>query len=1136
VLRETTTVTLSAELYSQASALFGLAENGLAETPVLTQIFNDVDLVGHPLTIGNFVSQQNNNAVTFSVRSNTYSPYFALGDVAFDSTHDQIIRGQDYQEILSTFPLSTQVLTGLFLDITLSGPAGADQTYSRALFDRIGYAPRQGLVGTNVTIDPSGPAAISNFDVFTLNILASTNSPTPLGMLSSQVQQEVNNLPDLQSSDDSAVASEPFVRDLDIATTRLLANQYLTQADAHASQTATAAGVIAYYDRPRIVLTSNRVVTDPTTQASGLMAKIDLVKETMRIIPVPGQPSMAATFFNTVRGIYNNITERDVIANLQAPGQTLPIQNTMDIFDAAVTQGIGFTAITLDSLATLDTLNIPDEAKARIATEVQSGYLVMVPDRNVVINGVPTIAWAELDSQTGEFIGVTQDGGHDGLFEFFALGAENLEVQKELNEDLGGILEGFFVGSVLGLQFQLVLGITGSPRLAKQELDAQKEQAQQFVDDLEKSGLIDTLVPSLKVAEFVSDIAKDGVGAKLSKTIGDDIKALVRINFEQMLSNTVKGLTGEDPPFNPFLSNLQPPAFLPTSLADESATFPATTTGGAVTGTVQTPSVAVEGSLTASWATTSVSSLNVATLTANGASITDGFGNAVGSGVAMLGLNAPITAALSGNNQYSVSGTGNLSFYGAAEVNLGVTGEWDNYSATVSAVTGLVSIKLTTDGLKLNGQTLPAGTYTITAAAAAVGGSGASSSPSFAGAATLNATGGTIILGAGTGAVMVGGQSQTVAQGLSLTGYTGSIAVAAGSANLDSFTLNGTAAQLLRISANPSSLTTDQNTPVNFQLALATSLTDAYSISVQAPTGWTVAVDTTGKVTVTPAPGLQSGSFPILVVARSTVNPSLVTQCEVNVTVTATQPGVTLAFTPDPMLTVLFHGAEIPTAYQATIHNTGPTAETFNLTFPTLPTGFTIETSVNSVTVPAGQTGIIGVYLLPSGLLPAPGAPVSFSVTATSGSDSNIVATKAVSFSMPTIHSITVTANPTDINTIPNAAISTTFTFQNTGNVQEQVTLASVLPNGLTLTNVPAFINLAPGATTTVVGSFKSAAGTPINTTLTGTLYLTYGAVGSLINQAIDVPVHVVVPGAQDLARAALSADQIGNQPLGPAH
>jgi hypothetical protein len=26
------------------------------------------------------------------------------------------------------------------------------------------------------------------------------------------------------------------------------------------------------------------------------------------------------------------------------------------------------------------------------------------------------------------------------------------------------------------------------------------------------------------------------------------------------------------------------------------------------------------------------------------------------------------------------------------------------------------------------------------------------------------------------------------------------------------------------------------------------------------------------------------------------------------------------------------------------------------------------------------------------------------------------------------------------------------------------------------------------------------------------------------------------VPGAQDLARAALSADQIGNQPLGPAH
>ena len=80
-LRQTTEVKLTAEIYSQAAAAFGLGSNALSENVVLDQTFNDVDLVGHPLSIGNFVTQSGIGAI-FTTVTNTYSPYIQVGDEA----------------------------------------------------------------------------------------------------------------------------------------------------------------------------------------------------------------------------------------------------------------------------------------------------------------------------------------------------------------------------------------------------------------------------------------------------------------------------------------------------------------------------------------------------------------------------------------------------------------------------------------------------------------------------------------------------------------------------------------------------------------------------------------------------------------------------------------------------------------------------------------------------------------------------------------------------------------------------------------------------------------------------------------------------------------------------------------------
>ena len=194
---------------------------------------------------------------------------------------------------------------------------------------------------------------------------------------------------------------------------------------------------------------------------------------------------------------------------------------------------------------------------------------------------------------------------------------------------------------------------------------------------------------------------------------------------------------------------------------------------------------------------------------------------------------------------------------------------------------------------------------------------------------------------------------------------------------------------MLQVTVTPSTFTTDQNTPITFQPDVQTSLADTYTLTANAPPGWTVTIDASGNVTATPAPGLQSGTYPIQIIAQSQTDSNLEAQTTVEVTITPTQPGINFSVASDPLFTVPFNGAQLPTAFRATIQNLGPAADTYNLTFSNVPSGFTLLDSGTSVTVPAGQTGILGIYLQPNTgqPIPPPGTQLSFTVTATSTTD-----------------------------------------------------------------------------------------------------------------------------------------------------
>ena len=1031
-LRQKTEVSLTAEIYNQgAAALTG--GSGLSQTVVLDQTFNDVDLVGRPLTIGNFVTQSGIGA-TFTSVTNTYTPYIVIGDDALpDSQLPDAITGKSYQEVLTNFAFGSQVLTGLFLNLTLTGAGATSQTFERSLVDRIGYAARQGNAPTPaISVSPSDPPVVTAFDLTTLNILGGMQSAGGAALAQEQAVQVTSNAT-LAAAPTALAQTDALI----IAARSELAN-FAVVSDTETANLASGYSLAAYFDAPRITLFSSTVTTG--NGQSNLAFGIDLVHDSINAI-ASGQNTQAPFGFAAVRGIFDSILESDAVP-VPPGGVNL---SSMSIIMRLQAAGVPIVTIGEQNLSALQTLNLPSDAIARMTSDVQNGLVVIVPATGLKIDGTATTAWLVANRVTGEVLSQDQNGGYAGDFVGFL--ATNA---------FAGILYGVAVSNIGGL---MASGISQKPYT---------------VQSFAKNSLIGAVgglifgIPGgflFGLASWVTNIPLDGV-----------------------LKGPLAPLANIDPPVAPLLVGLNIP--YPTIRKGTAGTDMRETSNqvtGHVTGTLQQSNTVVSGSLTATWQDPAVGSFVATSLGADVATIADAKGTTVGSGMVGLSRQTAVPLSVSGDAQYHVNGIGSLSIYAAAETNLGVSGNWQNYSATV---TGNVSLTLTAASkLTLNGQALPAGTYTITTDRAALVGNGTTTAPNFAGSASITVSGGTIELGPGSRNLSVGGMPMNTSDEAAVAGYNGSINVSANGNGTDAVTLSGDAANVLTLAPSPTTLTTDQNTPVSFNSGVQTSFADTYNFTANAPAGWTVTIDDTGNVTVTPAPGTQSGTFPIQVIAQSTTDPDLISQATVEVTVTPTTPGMTFAINPDPVFTVPFDNAQVPSAFRATIQNTGHAADTYNLTFSTIPAGFALVDSGTSVTVPAGQTGILGLYLQPTGAtLPPVGTQVSFTVTATSTKDPSITQTVNVSFTMPAIAAATMTSDPVELSTTPGMATTATITITNVGNVPYNAVLATTTDSGLAISGLSSPRMIAVGQSVTETATLTPDASTPLNSTLNATV------------------------------------------------
>jgi uncharacterized repeat protein (TIGR01451 family) len=635
-LREKTEVKLTAEIYSQANPAFG--SSPLTTTVVLDQTFNDVDLVGRPLSVGNCVSSSTAGGLIISSTTNTYSPYIAIGDEA-DPAHDQLIRGTDYQEVLTNYPLGSQILSGLFLEVDLSGPQGPTESFVRALVDRIGFAGRQNGVSGTISADASSPPIIRDTDLYTVSVLPGSQGAAPMQPLQGYLTREQTLLRQLTAA--QGASSSEAVSNLHetlASFARLELVQFLTLSGQSTANLASLAEVQAYYDRPRVTIFSNQY--DSVNQVFNLA--IDLRRDQMRVLPCPGQSSQAVPVFNTPRGFVDNILEQEV---LPAATGVVPL-GTYSILTNAVAEGIPFVVLSNEDSAVLAALNLPAESKARISTALGQGALVVTPAGPVVIAGVQTSGWLEVNPTTGQLAGALQNGIRSVIVQY-----SQVESQVVVTES-----------AAIGQASQALTAATPA-QLASEAATV-------------KTVLAGGLAAAAGGAAAVSIVL-----LALGQEFGGTFAALMAADFTMLA-----GAATIDPPVIPFLLGVRPPRRLnPPNTGQSHPAVPATAPAGAVSGQVVVPSLAVFSPLAATWSSAATSGFQAQAVNAPNATVTDSHGNVVGTGAVVLAAAGPIPVAISGNDQYSVNGTGRLAFYGPAASSLGVSGNWDNYSAASRA-------------------------------------------------------------------------------------------------------------------------------------------------------------------------------------------------------------------------------------------------------------------------------------------------------------------------------------------------------------------------------------------------------------------------------------------------------------------
>jgi hypothetical protein len=416
--RHTARLRLEVETFTQAAAAFGL---GLGSTTVLDQTFDSADLVDKPITVSHFVNVFSPPALAIGATQNTYSPYLTVGDSRSSVANYEVIRGSDYSEVITNFPLGNILVTGVFVNIDIVDTANQTQTYRRPMFDRVGYATR--ALGGSVSVDPAtvSQPVLSVLDSMTISISPSRQAlddfPARKARLQALQAQLAALLPQVQAlpppalrdPSQQAIASNAIIsnRYAMIAAQELALATFLGAADRQADDHSLRTLVKAYVASPRVTIAQARLKT------GSYALSLDIRKNDLRVLPLPGVSFANSKNFERIRGLGESVLEGDVLSKLTGE----PDRSIASVF-TGLTDSSRYVPIASGNLDAANDLNLSTEARLRIQEAVRAGRVVLAPMDVVNVQGTPVTAWLETDPATGYTISTMEDGSHGAFVEY----------------------------------------------------------------------------------------------------------------------------------------------------------------------------------------------------------------------------------------------------------------------------------------------------------------------------------------------------------------------------------------------------------------------------------------------------------------------------------------------------------------------------------------------------------------------------------------------------------------------------------------------------------------------------------------------------------------------------------------------
>jgi parallel beta-helix repeat protein len=292
--------------------------------------------------------------------------------------------------------------------------------------------------------------------------------------------------------------------------------------------------------------------------------------------------------------------------------------------------------------------------------------------------------------------------------------------------------------------------------------------------------------------------------------------------------------------------------------------------------------------------------------------------------------------------------------------------------------------------------------------------------------------------------------------------------------------------------------------PVSFQHTLTNKGNgpDTFAITVTAPLGWNYTVAPAGPIalakgaaisvtiTLTPPAGIDPGSYPTIVRAKSTSDP--------NVFKDATDT-TTIAGAAVPQIASTLAPANINPGGTATITytvtNAGNQAGTFNLAF-TPPAGWSVtQGAPASVTLAKGASQAFAVEVqAPNGAI---AGAYTARLAATATDANGATATKADTIMVNQVASVSLTPeSQTTAGRGPGAVYTDTVTLTNGGNFTDTIALAASSSQGWTVRPVPESVTLDPGASQPIQVVLTIPPGVPASTPNTTTITATSSLAG----------------------------------------